>query len=135
MFITRATETNRGLANTLDQVEDIFAFLLAQRVAEQAAEQTDVVSQRQVFVDVFGPILRSRLFSGLKPILSRHIRSRFLRGAWAVEQNLIRIRVEQSGANAFWEEIGKVRHEHAIMDHGGRSRTRTYDLSHVRRAL
>ena len=34
----------------LDSVEDCLAALLAHRVAEDAAEQPDIVAQRQVFV-------------------------------------------------------------------------------------
>ena len=45
-----AVETDRGLANLLDQFEHLFAFLLADGVAEDPAEQADVVAQRHVFV-------------------------------------------------------------------------------------
>ena len=45
-----AAKANRVLANMLDGVEDSLAALLAHRVAENAAEQPDIVAQRQVFV-------------------------------------------------------------------------------------
>ncbi len=48
-----SAEADRVLANVLDGVEDCLAVLLAYRVAEDAAEQPDIVAQRQVFV--FGP--------------------------------------------------------------------------------
>ena len=45
-----AMEADRGPADVLDQLEDLFAFLLAHGVAEDSAEQADVVAQRDVLV-------------------------------------------------------------------------------------
>ena len=45
-----AAKTNRVLANMLDRVEDGRAPLFAHRVAEDAAEQPDIVAQWQVFI-------------------------------------------------------------------------------------
>ncbi len=47
-----AMEADRGLADALDEIEDLAAFLLAHGVAEQAAEQADVVAQRLVLFGV-----------------------------------------------------------------------------------
>ena len=47
-----AMEADRGLADALDEIEDLAAFLLAHGVAEQAAEQADVVAQRRVLLVV-----------------------------------------------------------------------------------
>ena len=44
-----AVEANRRLADLLDERVGLLALLLAHRVAEDAAEQTDVVPQRAVF--------------------------------------------------------------------------------------
>src|ERR1700722_12435006 len=43
-------EANRGLADLLDQLENLFAFLLAHRVAEDSAEQPNVFAQRNVLL-------------------------------------------------------------------------------------
>ena len=48
-----AVEADRRLADALDDVEDRLAFLLADRVAEDPAEQADVVAQRKVLVGNF----------------------------------------------------------------------------------
>ena len=45
-----AMEANRGLADLLDQLENLFALLLAHGVAENTAEQTNVVAQRNVLL-------------------------------------------------------------------------------------
>ncbi len=45
-----AAKAHRTLANALDNVEDCLAALLAHRVAEDAAEQPDILAQRQVFI-------------------------------------------------------------------------------------
>ena len=45
-----AAEAHRALANALDDVEHGLAALLTHRVAEDTAEQPDVVAQRQVLV-------------------------------------------------------------------------------------
>ena len=45
-----AMEADRGLADVLDEPEGLLALLLAHRVAEDAAEQPDVVAQRLVLV-------------------------------------------------------------------------------------
>ena len=47
-----AAEADGGLANVLDQLEGLFAFLLAQRVAEQTPEQPDVLLEREILVEV-----------------------------------------------------------------------------------
>ena len=52
-----AMEADRGLADALDEIEHLAAFLLAHGVAEQAAEQADVVAQRRV---LFGRRRRRR---------------------------------------------------------------------------
>ena len=49
-----AMEADRGLADLLDELEGLLALLLAHRVAEDAAEQADVVAQRPVLVGVVG---------------------------------------------------------------------------------
>ena len=51
-----AMESDRGAANLLDQLEHLLALLLAHRIAEDAAEQPNVLAQRTVFgsVVVFG---------------------------------------------------------------------------------
>src|SRR5208282_4578562 len=45
-----AAKANRVLANMLDRVEDGRAPLFAHRIAEDAAEQPDILAQRQVFI-------------------------------------------------------------------------------------
>ena len=45
-----AMEADRGLADLLDERVGLLALLLAHRVAEDAAEQADVVAQRQVLL-------------------------------------------------------------------------------------
>ncbi len=45
-----AMEADRGLADVFDEFKGLLALLFAHRVAENAAEQTDVVSQRLVLV-------------------------------------------------------------------------------------
>ena len=52
-----APEPYRGLADRFDDVEHAFPFLVAQHVAEQAAEQADVFLQRGVFIDGRGVFL------------------------------------------------------------------------------
>jgi hypothetical protein len=52
--VNLAAEAHRGLANGLDQGEHGFAFLVAQHVAEQAAEQADVFLQGRVLVGAGG---------------------------------------------------------------------------------
>ena len=47
-----AMEADRSPADLLDQLEDLFALLLAHRVAEDSAEQADVVAQGDVLVGV-----------------------------------------------------------------------------------
>src|SRR5262245_46605736 len=43
-------EPDRGLADTLDEVEDVGALLVAHGVAEDAAKQADVIAQPGVFL-------------------------------------------------------------------------------------
>ena len=45
-----AMEANRGLADLLDQLENLFAFLLAHGVAEDSTEQPNVFAQRNVLL-------------------------------------------------------------------------------------
>src|SRR6266851_255078 len=45
-----AAESHRALANALDNSKDRLAALLADRVAKDAAEQTDIVAQREILV-------------------------------------------------------------------------------------
>ena len=45
-----AMEADRGLADLLDQFENLFALLLANGVAEDSPEQADVVAQRNVLL-------------------------------------------------------------------------------------
>ena len=45
-----AMEADRGLADLLDQLENLFALLLAHGVAENSPEQADVLAQRNVFL-------------------------------------------------------------------------------------
>src|SRR5262249_13550748 len=52
-FIFFAVEADRGPANVLDDREDRLAFLAAHRIAKDAAEQTDIVTQRQILVGSF----------------------------------------------------------------------------------
>ena len=47
-----AVEADRGLADLLDERVGFLALLLAHRVAENAAEQADVVAQRPVLFGV-----------------------------------------------------------------------------------
>ncbi len=48
--VVLAAEAHGGLANRLNQVERGLAFLLAHAVAQQAAQEADVLAQRQVLV-------------------------------------------------------------------------------------
>jgi hypothetical protein len=43
-------EPDRGLADALDQVEHVGAFLIAHGVAEDAPEQPDVIPQPGIFL-------------------------------------------------------------------------------------
>ena len=47
-----AMEADRGAADLLDQLEDFFALLLAHGVAEDSAEQADVLAQRDILVGI-----------------------------------------------------------------------------------
>ena len=49
-FILLAMKTDLGPANLLDDCKDRWALLGADGVAENAAEQTDIVAQRQILV-------------------------------------------------------------------------------------
>ena len=49
-FVLVAVEADRGLADALDDLEDRLALLAADRVAEDAAEQPDVIAQRKILV-------------------------------------------------------------------------------------
>ena len=65
-----AVEADRGLANALDDFEDVGPVLLADRVAEHAAEQADVGAQRLVLLRLGGLALFAALLEG-----ERHRRS------------------------------------------------------------
>src|SRR5258708_38690514 len=61
-FLTRrylgvAMEPQRGLADALDNSEDLIAFLVAHRFAEDTAKQPYVVTQRRVLVGCLIPLL------------------------------------------------------------------------------
>ena len=60
-----AMEADRGLADLLDQLENLFAFLLAHGVAEDSAEQTNVLAQRNVLLRLRVPERRLDEASGL----------------------------------------------------------------------
>ena len=47
-LIAIAMKTNRSLADQFDEIEDLLALLLADRIAEKAAKQTYVVLQQPV---------------------------------------------------------------------------------------
>jgi hypothetical protein len=49
-FIFVAVEADRGPADVLNDREDRLAFLAAHRIAKNAAEKTDIVTQREVLV-------------------------------------------------------------------------------------
>src|SRR6516162_4117287 len=52
-FIFFAVEADRGLADVLNDLEHRLAFLAAHRIAKNAAEKTDIVTQRQILVGSF----------------------------------------------------------------------------------
>jgi hypothetical protein len=49
-FILVAVEADRGAANALNDCENRLAFLAADRIAKNAAEKPDIVTQRQILV-------------------------------------------------------------------------------------
>jgi hypothetical protein len=49
-FIFFAVKADRVAANVLNEREDRLAFLAAHRIAKNAAEQTNIVTQRQILV-------------------------------------------------------------------------------------
>src|SRR5215467_7708189 len=55
-FVFFAVEADRGLADVLNDREDRLAFLAAHGIAKNAAEQTDIVTQRQILVGSFEQI-------------------------------------------------------------------------------
>jgi len=55
-FIFFAMEADRVPANVLNDREDRLAFLAAHRIAKNAAEQTNIVTQRQILVGSFEQI-------------------------------------------------------------------------------
>src|SRR6516164_6117985 len=55
-FIVFAVEADRGPADVLNDREDGLAFLAAHRIAKNAAEKTDIVTQRQILVRSFEQI-------------------------------------------------------------------------------
>ena len=61
-----AMEADRGLADALDHFENLFALLLAHGVAENSAEQTDVVAQRQVLLGLIRRRMRHALGRGIE---------------------------------------------------------------------
>jgi hypothetical protein len=52
-FIFFAVEADRVAANVLNDLEDRLAFLGSHRIAKNAAEQTNIVTQRQILVGSF----------------------------------------------------------------------------------
>jgi len=50
----RLAETYRGAAHVFDQLEGRLALLLAQRLAENAAQQAHVFAQRQILAGEVG---------------------------------------------------------------------------------
>jgi hypothetical protein len=55
-FIFLAVEADRVAANMLNNREDRLAFLATHRIAKDAAEQTNIVTQRQILVGSFAQI-------------------------------------------------------------------------------
>src|SRR6266550_4024665 len=55
-FIFFPVEADRVPANVLNDREDRLAFLVAHRIAKNAAEKTDIVTQRQILVGSFEQI-------------------------------------------------------------------------------
>ena len=58
-LVVVAMEPDRGLPDAFDQVEHVGPLLVAHGVAEDAAEQADIVAQARVFFErlrVFGPV-------------------------------------------------------------------------------
>jgi hypothetical protein len=55
-FIFFPVKPNRDPANVLNDREDRLAFLAAHRIAKNAAEQTNIVTQRQILVGSFEQI-------------------------------------------------------------------------------
>ena len=49
-----AMETDRSPADLLDQLESLFALLLADGIPEDSPEQTDVIAQRHILFGLFG---------------------------------------------------------------------------------
>ena len=58
-----AMEAHRGLPDALDDLEDLVAFPLADRVAENGTEKADVVAQRAILL---GELLKLGEFGGLR---------------------------------------------------------------------
>src|SRR5262249_13101022 len=52
-FIFVAVEADRGAANALNDREDRLAFLTAHRIAKNAAEKTDIVTEGQILFGSF----------------------------------------------------------------------------------
>ena len=70
-----AVEADRGLADALDDVEDRLALLVAHRVAEDAAEQADVVAERKVLVGDVELVHRFDPWRVLQRSIGRKIRA------------------------------------------------------------
>ena len=76
-----AMEADRGLADALDEIERLAAFLFAHGVAEQPPEQADVVAQRRVFL-VGGAVGR---IEGERHGRTLRWRRLWPRGAWQAQ--------------------------------------------------
>ena len=68
VFVLVAVEADGGLPDTLDQAEHRLAFLGTDGVAKDAAEQADVVAQRQVLLGDLGLVHLSRVHHDPLPI-------------------------------------------------------------------
>src|SRR5712692_11709232 len=71
-----AMEADGGPANPLHDVEDRFTLLLAHGIAENAAEQADIIPQRQVFLGFERVAARHTLC----PVMITAVRTRGRRG-------------------------------------------------------
>ena len=67
-LVVATMELDRGLADALDQVEDIGAFLVADGVAQNAPEQADVVPQPDIFLKGCAFLAAA----GFQPVFRKH---------------------------------------------------------------
>ena len=71
-LVVVAMEPDRGLPDALDQVEHVGALLVAHGVAENAAEQPDVVPQPRVFLSADSSTRLARISVSEGMIWGRH---------------------------------------------------------------